>query len=103
MKYIYSFHHDDAGFFLKPNFADLDPKAALSDFVRSLKLQAEEYSKGQISHCSFWYLGSFDDDKGVFDQSQQAELLSRQDIAKVIREALVSVEGLEDGKPGQGN
>lgn len=97
MKYIYSFRHDDAGFFLKPNIADLEPKQALSDFVRSLKLQAEEYAKGQISHCSFWYLGSFDDDNGIFDQSQKGELISRQDIAKVIRDALVTVEGLENG------
>lgn len=103
MKYIYAFYQEKAKFFTKPTVSDVAPDQSLTDFKRSVALNAEEYAKNGITSFSLFFLGVFNDETGEFDQSQKMQLISSKEISAILTDALVEVEGLDKGVLPDGN
>lgn len=95
IRYVYSFRHDDAEYFLKPDVNDQTPDNALIGLRRDCIKNADTYVRNGLQNCSFWLLGAFDDEKGVFDLKEKRCLASRDDITELVRKGL---GGFQDGK-----
>lgn len=107
MKYIYAYYSENANFYMKPDINQLPPEEALTDFRRSMAMSAEQFAKTGIHNCSLYFLGTFDDEKGIFDQSQKMKLMDAKDIEALLSRCLnVGTEEVnQDGRaePTAGN
>lgn len=98
IRYVYSFRHEDANYFLKPDVNDQTPDNALIGLRRDCIKNADTYVRNGLQNCSFWILGTFDDEKGEFDYDGKKCLASRVDITELVRKGL---GGFEDARKAE--
>lgn len=88
IRYVYSFRHEDANYFLKPDVTDQTPDNALIGLRRDCIKNADTYVRNGLQNCSFWILGTFDDEKGEFEYKDKRCLATRDDIIGLVKKGL---------------
>lgn len=66
IKHVYAFKHEKANYFLKPDINEVDEKTAVVSLKRDLVRNNVQYVRNGIQECSFYCLGTFDDETGIF-------------------------------------
>lgn len=93
IRYLYSFRHVDANYYLKPTFNDLAPEDAKVNCLRDMTIHAPDYVKTGAQSMEFCYVGQFDDDTGLLLSVDPVVLATQDDIVNALRKGVADVPG----------
>lgn len=88
---VYSFYHQDAKYFLKPEINDAAPEQVRVSVLRDAVVNAAQYAKTGIQNCAFYCLGTFDDEAGLFI-SQPSEIIKQSEMFDQVKKGVGYVE-----------
>lgn len=100
IRYVYSFRHEVAEYFLKPEINDANPDQVVESVKRDAIRSAAQYAKAGMQDCSFYLLGTFDDKEGVF-VSEPKILIPQSEIFAAVQKGIGYVESTAGKAPAK--
>lgn len=99
IRYVYSFRHELAEYFLKPEINDATPEQVGESVRRDALRNAAQYVKAGLQDCSFYQLGTFDDKEGVFNSDLKI-IVPQKEMYAAVQKGVGYVESATAKAPG---
>lgn len=94
---VYSFKNKFLGVFSQPFYVEVGPENYSASMTRSILTSDDSKKTAKIAGCQLYYLGKFDDEKGLFDLLGDPKVLIDCDDVIARRKLLeVATNGTEN-------